>query len=200
MEYASSPYGLAVFFSLLYLILSLLIPINIHRLVILRENKNYYSFNKRLKPFIIYILYFTFLILLSWGPLVFTIFFISGFLHIIPSNFIGIMIIIFLFLFPIYCLFLVYPSLALNLPLASIGQKIYFFKMWKASKGYKLTIFLQFYIINIPLIIIAIPSAIFLKDGLFYNIFLSFIGVFSVALTISCLSKTFLLWREKNTN
>ena len=93
---------------------------------------------------------------------------------------------------------IVYPSLALNLPIASIGEKVQFFKMWKLSKGFKFTIFLQFIIILLANFIISLPFIWIFEWGFFSIVILSFFSVFSVALTVSCLSKTYLLWKEKD--
>ena len=111
---------------------------------------------------------------------------------------ISLVIIGILFLIMIFCLFLVYPSFALNLPMAAVGEKVEFFKMWKLSKGFKLTIFLQFLIITIILLLIIIPLYFWLGDNLLWNLVSSFFGVIAYVLLISCLSKTYLLWKEKN--
>ena len=90
-----------------------------------------------------------------------------------------------------------YPSLALILPIAAIGEKVEIFKMWKLSKGFKLTIFLQFFIICVVLLLILTPLYMWIGDGLLYNLFSSFLVLLAYILVISSLSKTYLLWKDE---
>jgi len=178
-----------------YIVAALMI-VNIHRYIILDDKKNYYSFSKRLKPTFIYICYSLLLLAVSFFPMI--LFGVSFFLIDVLPIPISLVIIGILFLIMIFCLFLVYPSFALNLPMAAVGEKVEFFKMWKLSKGFKLTIFLQFLIITIILLLIITPLYFWLGDNLLWNLVSSFFGVIAYALLVSCLSKTYLLWKEKN--
>ena len=192
-------YELFIFLSLfIYFTLYYLVAVNVHRLVILDENKNYFSFGKRLKPTFSYFCYSLLIIIFSWGGWLLLSFYIIFIMDFLTPNILSVGIMFILIIFSFFCTIIVYPSLALNLPLASIGEKVHFFKMWKLSKGFKLTIFLQFIIISLAYVIIALPFLLVFPLGFFTNVVLSFLSVLSVALTISCLSKTYLLWKEKN--
>ena len=177
-------------------IAGVLMIVNIHRYIILDDKKNYYSFSERLKPTFIYICYSLLLIVISFFPMI--LFGVSIFLIDVLPIPISLIIIGIFFLIMIFSLFLVYPSFALNLPMVAVGEKVEFFKMWKLSKGFKLTIFLQMLIITIILLLITVPFYLWLGDNLLSNLVSSFLGVTAYVLLICCLSKTYLLWKEKN--
>jgi len=178
-----------------YIVVALMI-VNIHRYIILDDKKNYYSFSNRLKPTFIYICYSLLLIVISFFPMI--LFGVSIFLIDVLPIPISLVIIGILFLIMIFCLFLVYPSFALNLPMAAVGEKVEFFKMWKLSKGFKLTIFLQILIIYIIILPIIVPLYLWFGDNFLLILVSHFLGVMSYVLLICCLSKTYLLWKEKN--
>ena len=183
---------------LIYLALYYLVAVNVHRLVILDEDKNYFSLGKRLRPTFSYFCYSLLIIIFSWGGWLMLAIYLFFAIDLLASSILLFVVMGILIIFSVFCTIIVYPSLALNLPIASIGEKVQFFKMWKLSKGFKLTIFLQFIIIFLSYIIISLPFIWIFEWGFFSNVIISFFSVFSVALTVSCLSKTYLLWKEKN--
>ena len=177
-----------------YYVAYVLVAVNTHRLVILGEENNFYSFKNRSKlvfSYIIIALLITFFVYAPWGIIIF--------LSVMPfqgSSF-GMILFFILVVVGLIAMFIVYPSFALHLPLASIGKKVPFFKMWKLSEGFKLTIFLQFVVIWIIFAILYVPITNIFGENLIINTFLSIISIYSFALTVSCLSRTFLLWQEK---
>ena len=177
-----------------YYVAYVLVAVNTHRLVILGEENNFYSFKNRSKlvfTYIIITLLITFFVYAPWG--------IVMLLPVMPfegSSF-GVILGFIFIIVGLVAMFIVYPSFALHLPLASIGKKIPFFKMWKLSKGFKLTIFLQFLIIMIIFAVPAVPIVLYIGVNLITNIFLSILSIYAFALTVSCLSRTFILWQEK---
>ena len=181
----------------MYVVITLMI-VNIHRYMII-EDKNYYSFKERFKPTCSYFCYGIVLLVISLAPI--GLFYASFLLtsaasNILPDSIIPIIIGV-SFLIMIFCMFLVYPSFALILPIAAIGEKVEVFKMWKLSKGFKLTIFLQFFIICVVLLLILTPLYMWIGDGLLYNLFSCFLVLLAYILVISSLSKTYLLWKDK---
>ena len=181
----------------MYVVVTLMI-VNIHRYMII-EDKNYYSFKERLKPTFRYACYGIVLLVISFAPI--GLFFASLLLTSAASNILPDSIILIIigvsFLIMIFCMFLVYPSFALILPIAAIGEKVEVFKMWELSKGFKLTIFLQFFIVWVVLLLILTPLYMWIGEGLLYNLFSSFLVLLAYILVISSLSKTYLLWKDE---
>ena len=189
------------FYSLVYYVVTTLMIVNIHRYMII-EDKNYYSFKERLKPTFRYACYGILLLVISFAPVglfyASFLFFTTAASNILPDS-ISLIIIGVSFLIMIFCMLLVYPSFALILPIAAIGEKVEVFKMWKLSKGFKLTIFLQFFIVWVVLLLILTPLYMWIGEGesLLYNLFGSFLALFAYILIISSLSKTYLLWKDE---
>ena len=182
----------------MYVVITLMI-VNIHRYMII-EDKNYYSFKERFKPTCSYFCYGIVLLVISFAPV--SLFYASLFLtstasNILPPGPISLIIIGVSFLIMIFCMLLVYPSFALILPIAAIGEKVEVFKMWELSKGFKLTIFLQFFIVWVVLLLILTPLYMWIGEGLLYNLFSSFLVLLAYILVISSLSKTYLLWKDE---
>ena len=187
------------FYSLVYYVVTTLMIVNIHRYMII-EDKNYYSFKERLKPTFRYACYGILLLVISFAPVglfyASFLFFTSAASYILPDS-ISLIIIGVSFLIMIFCMLLVYPSFALILPIAAIGEKVEVFKMWKLSKGFKLTIFLQFFIVWVVFLLILTPLYMWIGEGLLYNLFSSFLVLLAYILVISSLSKTYLLWKDE---
>ena len=187
------------FYSLVYYVVTTLMIVNIHRYMII-EDKNYYSFKERLKPTFRYACYGILLLVISFAPVglfyASFLFFTSAASNILPDS-ISLIIIGVSFLIMIFCMLLVYPSFALILPIAAIGEKVEVFKMWKLSKGFKLTIFLQFFIVWVVFLLILTPLYMWIGEGLLYNLFSSFLVLLAYILVISSLSKTYLLWKDE---
>jgi len=187
------------FYSLVYYVVTTLMIVNIHRYMII-EDKNYYSFKERLKPTFRYACYGILLLVISFAPVglfyASFLFFTSAASNILPES-ISLIIIGVSFLIMIFCMLLVYPSFALILPIAAIGEKVEVFKMWKLSKGFKLTIFLQLFIVWVVFLLILTPLYMWIGEGLLYNLFSSFLFLLAYILVISSLSKTYLLWKDE---
>ena len=187
------------FYSLVYYVVTTLMIVNIHRYMII-EDKNYYSFKERLKPTFRYACYGILLLVISFAPVglfyASFLFFTTAASNILPDS-ISLIIIGVSFLIMIFCMLLVYPSFALILPIAAIGEKVEVFKMWKLSKGFKLTIFLQFFIVWVVFLLILTPLYMWIGEGLLYNLFSSFLVLLAYILVISSLSKTYLLWKDE---
>ena len=189
------------FYSLVYYVVTTLMIVNIHRYMII-EDKNYYSFKERLKPTFRYACYGILLLVISFAPVglfyASFLFFTSAASNILPDS-ISLIIIGVSFLIMIFCMLLVYPSFALILPIAAIGEKVEVFKMWKLSKGFKLTIFLQFFIVWVVFLLILTPLYMWIGEGesLLYNLFGNFLVLLAYILVISSLSKTYLLWKDE---
>jgi len=187
------------FYSLVYYVVTTLMIVNIHRYMII-EDKNYYSFKERLKPTFRYACYGILLLVISFAPVglfyASFLFFTTAASNILPDS-ISLIIIGVSFLIMIFCMLLVYPSFALILPIAAIGEKVEVFKMWKLSKGFKLTIFLQFFIVWVVFLLILTPLYMWIGEGLLYNLFSSFLVLLAYILVISSLSKTYLLWKAR---
>ena len=187
------------FYSLVYYVVTTLMIVNIHRYMII-EDKNYYSFKERLKPTFRYACYGILLLVISFAPVglfyASFLFFTTAASNILPDS-ISLIIIGVSFLIMIFCMLLVYPSFALILPIAAIGEKVEVFKMWKLSKGFKLTIFLQLFIVWVVFLLILTPLYMWIGEGLLYNLFSSFLVLLAYILVISSLSKTYLLWKDE---
>ena len=165
-----------------------LMVINIHRHIILND-KNYYSFNQRLKLLLIYFCYSVLLLALCFGSFLFllVVYQITDNI-IIQLIFFSTAILVFLF---------AYPSLVLNLPMVAAGEKIKFFRMWKLSKGFKLTLFLQILFIGILLMIMLhLLSFILANSPVLFTLITKFLGLVTYVLIVACLSKTYVLWKE----
>ena len=171
------------------LVLALMV-INIHRHIILND-KNYYSLSQRLKLILIYFCYSGLLTVLCIGSFLFLLvaYQITDNI-IIQLIFFATAILVFLF---------TYPSLVLNLPMVAAGEKIKFFQMWKLSKGFKLTLFLQILFIGIPFCIILALLVFILANSPVLFTLIEILGLVFYVLIVACLSKTYLLWKESQT-
>ena len=167
-----------------------LMVINIHRHIILND-KNYYSLSQRLKLILIYFCYSGLLTVLCIGSFLFLLvaYQITDNI-IIQLIFFSTAILVFLF---------AYPSLVLNLPMVAAGEKIKFFRMWKLSKEFKLTLFLQILFIGILLMImLGLLSFILANSPVLFTLISKFLGLVIYVLIVACLSKTYLLWKENH--
>ena len=186
------------FISTLY---SFRVVVNIHRLVILKEPHDYYAINKRYKETILYIVYSIIIFLVMFLPVLLLIFLTM--FSVITDLSSSIMAFLGFLIIPVIIwTLIVFPFFGLNLPMAAIGKKVLFFKMFKMSKGFRLTLFLQmlcFYVVNffgnwILFFILTPILNIHLTSLITY-----FMYAYLLALYISCLSKTYILW-EQNYN
>ena len=180
--------------------------INIHRFIILKEDLNYYSYSKKKFILLKYFLFGNLLLILAIGPGILTYYFIThGINYFESSNQVWIFYIIsiFLILLSLVIFFITYPFLALGLPTVAVGKKIKILEIWKLSKGFRKTLFLQIlYIFGFHTITSISMSLIFFFNTdvypLYFEIFDKLYYYFFEVLAVTCLSKTYLIWSEKN--
>ena len=115
----------------------------------------------------------------------------------------GLIILAVTLILSLLCFILVYPFFAFALPKIAVGEKFKFFEVWRETKGYRLTIFLQVIYIFLPFTCLMIYFAYFDYLGdygsnffNFYNLLITCFTIFLEILAISCLSKTYSLMRE----
>ena len=172
---------------------SSIVIVNTHRFVILGENTNFYNFNFKIKLIITYFLFGFFLSLPSIA--------LMGCAHYLIDlsdkieNGVGLIIIIIsliCFIISLIYLFIFYPFFAFAFPKIAVGVQFKTLDVWRESKGYRLTIFLQIIYIFAPFFIFQI----FYED-LINDYILQYIIIPLEILAISCLSKTYLLKYKK---
>ena len=190
-----------VILRIVYILFIIRVIINIHRLVILNEAFDYYALNKRLKETLLYICYgilgfvVTFVVFLPFGAVVLTMYGGVGFFSY-PIQF---------KIFTGIFFTLSYIFLILNFPMISTGKKIKFFKMIKLSKGFRLTLLLQLIVFSIIAFVMTFFSGFVFGFTLvlsmhfvtiILNIILTFFNLLIMAWSISCISKTYMLWKK----
>ena len=186
---------------------SILAIINVHRFVILGEQTNFYNFNFKSKLIIKYFIFVTSMFFIAFAPflifwLIFPFLDLDGLTSIF--GFIFVLIIVGgIFILELLCFFLVYPFFAFALPKIAVGEKFKFFEVWRETKGYRLTIFLQVIYIFLPLFCLKFffPYFAYLAHYgsnffSFSNFVITYLSIFLEILAISCLSKTYSLMRE----
>ncbi len=183
---------------------SLLSVVNIHRFVILGET-NFYAFNTRWIPVLKYFLIALAITLLGYVPYFPGVILIAIGMEIgsdITSGIGGLLIIP-----AVVMMFLIFIFLMLHLPASAIGEKIPFFGLWKLSKGFRLTVFLQLLIATLLTSVVGIIQILFsgglhdyIMSDLNWTIFyIEFAINFTVYVVfVTCLSRTFMLFKEKN--
>ena len=179
---------------------SLLSVVNIHRFVILGET-NFYAFNTRWIPVLKYFLIALAITLLGYVP------YLPSAILIVTGNDVA-MGIGYLLIIPAFVMmFLILIFLMLHLPASAIGEKIPFFGLWKLSKGFRLTVFLQLLIATLLTSVVGIIQILFsgglhdyIMSDLNWTIFyIEFAINFTVYVVfVTCLSRTFVLFKEKN--
>ncbi|MEC7886037.1 MAG: hypothetical protein VX544_04555 [Pseudomonadota bacterium] len=175
---------------------SLLSVVNIHRFVILGET-NFYAFNTRWIPVLKYFLIALAITLLGYVP------YLPSAILIVTGNDVA-MGLGYLLIRPAFVMmFLILIFLMLHLPASAIGEKIPFFGLWKLSKGFRLTVFLQLLIATLLTSVVGIIQILF-SGGLYYDVnwtifYIEFAINFTVYVVfVTCLSRTFMLFKEKN--
>ena len=179
---------------------SLLSVVNIHRFVILGET-NFYAFNTRWIPVLKYFLIALAITLLGYVP------YLPSAILIVTGNDVA-MGLGYLLIIPAFVMmFLILIFLMLHLPASAIGEKIPFFGLWKLSKGFRLTVFLQLLIATLLTSVVGIIQILFsgglhdyIMSDLNWTIFyIEFAINFTVYVVfVTCLSRTFVLFKEKN--
>ena len=190
-DYDFFTYGSGVGF-IINVFLSSIVIINTHRFVILGENTNFYNLNFKIKLMITYFLFGLFLMFISIAPISFAVYLLE--LSDKIENDIGLIIGIVFFIFLIIsliCFIIVYPFFAFALPKIAVGEQFKTLDVWRESKGYRLTIFLQIIYIFAPLLVF-----LMFYEGLINDYIIQYIFIPLEILAISCLSKTYLLWKE----
>ena len=190
-----------VILRIVYILFIIRVIINIHRLVILNEAFDYYALNKRLKETLLYTCYVilgfvvTFVVFLPFGAVMLTLY-SKTYSFSYPIQF--------KILFGIFFT-LSYIFLILNFPMISTGKKIKFFKMIKLSKGFRLTLLLQVIVFSIIAFVMTFFSGFVFGFTLvlsmhfvtiMLNIILTFFNLLIMAWSISCISKTYMLWKK----
>lgn len=192
---------------------SILAIINVHRFIILGEQTNFYNFNFKFKLIIKYFIFGILMIFIAFAP--FRLLYLlmvefEGITDFTSTNELAVLGIIFgliilavILILSLLCFFLVYPFFAFALPKIAVGEKFKFFEVWRETKGYRLTIFLQVIYIFLPYYCLMIYFAYFGYLGDYgsnffnlANLFNHIFAIFLEILAISCLSKTYSLMRE----
>jgi hypothetical protein len=182
------------FFQILIYIFTLKAIVNIHRFNILNDNKYYFALNKNFKELIWYFLYSVLTVIIIFLPMVLSLF---GGIAVLAQadNALGFILVPLSFIWMI----IAFGFFALNLPMAAIGKRIGFFKIFKLSKGFRITLILQFILMG------AISALVRESLGLLEPVInihillmtLAIASVYLLTLFICCISKTYLLWEEK---
>lgn len=199
----SNPFfGLPIWLTIiLYIFTTLFLVVSTHRLVIIND-RDFFNFNKeKIFSYLKYIysgfIFFIFILI--------PIFFIVVFDGIISNPYASpfssetgvISYLLTVLVGGLLALYII-GTYSLNLPKAAIGESVKFLKMRKESRGFRINIILQFIIIAFPLWILEYINIEF-NSNLFFQIFISALLVtFSYGLTISCISKTYIIFSEKN--
>ena len=136
---------------------SILAIINVHRFIILGEQTNFYNFNFKFKLIIKYFIFGILMTFMAFAPFRLLYLLMVQFgeiIDFISSNvfisIFGLIILVVILILSLLCFFLVYPFFAFALPKIAVGEKFKFFGVWRETKGYRLTIFLQVIYIFLP--------------------------------------------------
>lgn len=179
---------------------SLLGVVNVHRFVILGET-NFYAFNTRWIPILKYFLIALAITLVGYVP------YLPSALLLMTGNDTASGIGGLLIIPALVMMFLIFIFLMLHLPAAAIGEKIPFFGLLKLSKGFRLTVFLQLLIVALLTSVVGMIQILFyggvheyIMSDLNWTIFyIEFVINFTIYLVfVTCLSRTFMLFKEKN--
>ena len=167
--------------------------VNLHRLIILKENSNYYSPLKHKK-----VTFFYFLCLLIYFIVLFVIIIIIGFLDaLLNANY---LIWNWLYIIALGISAYIYSIYGFLLPEVAIGNKFNFKASRLKSKGYRKILFYQFLIIYVPIWIadrvidITVPETANLAFNLIYSIISTYLLIFF----IGSLSRTYMIDKEQN--
>jgi len=197
----SDKFVILVILRIVYILFIVRVIVNIHRLVILNEAFDYYALNKRLKETLLYICYgilgfvVTFLVFLPFGAAILASYG-KAYTFSYPIQF--------KILFGIF-ITLSYIFFILNFPMISTGKKIKFFKMIKLSKGFRLTLLLQVIVFSIITLVMNFISGFVFGFTLvlsmhfvtiILNLILAFLNLLIMAWSVSCISKTYMLWKK----
>lgn len=167
--------------------------VNLHRLIILKENGNYYSPLKHKK-----VTFFYFLTLFIYFIVLCIIIIAVGFLdEFLNANY---FIWNWLYVIILGITAFIYSIYGFMLPEVAIGNKFSFKSSRLKSKGYRKILLYQFLIIYIPcwianrIITMTVPET----DNLAFNLIYSIVFIYITMLFIGSLSRTYMIAIEKN--
>lgn len=196
----------------------LVIPVAVgtHQKIILNKKIKYFDSVFNYTESIRYFYYSFSIFIFSYLPISISLGFFYGSLETysyFSESFAVASVIIFLilFIFGVLFSFFLYPSLAFCLPKASIGEIFKIKDVFKSTKGFRLTIFFQTWIIYLLSIIlfwfVAWSLGLLYESGVKNNFTIEstilivvqvFIDTFCIILGVGCLSKTYLIFKEKD--
>jgi len=180
--------------------------VNIHRFIILKKEIN---LNNLVNNFTVYLKYYFYglvLFIVGFAPIMASFFILGSIMDSLDYNSISlitiIVISIILLSISIFFLLFTYPFFAFLLPITSVGESAKLKEVWKLTKGYRFSLFLQFIIIwGVSEFLISILSftenyTFGSESVLFFSLLYEFIRIIPFVLTISCLSKTYQIYKE----
>ena len=191
--------GLPFWFIFILIVLAgIFLVVSTHRLVIIND-RDYFNFNRnKISCYLKYIytgfIFSIFIFIPLYCILIFDRIISNPYL----SN--GNVVIFYLLIFFV-CGFLIFYNIgnfSLNLPKAAIGERVNFLKMRKESKGFRINIIFQYLLILGLYWILDILNLVVISNIFFQNFISALLATFSYGLTISCISKTFVIFSEKN--
>lgn len=200
----SNPFfGLPIWLTtILYLFAAWFLVVSTHRLVIIND-RDFFNFNKeKISSYLKYIysgfILFIFIFIPLYSIIVFDNIISNPYVSPFSSE-TGVIFYLITFIVGGLLILYIIGTYSLNLPKAAIGESVKFLKMRKESKGFRINIILQFIAIVLPLWLIEYIFIVELNDYLFFQIFISALfATFSYCLVISCISKTYVIFSEKN--
>ena len=167
--------------------------VNLHRLIILKENSNYYSPLKHKKVTLFY-----FLSLLIYFIVIFVIIIAIAFLDgLLNANY---LILNWLYVIALGISAYIYSIYGFLLPEVAIGNKFSLKSSRHKSKGYRKILFYQFLILYVPfwiadrIIVMIVPET----ANLAFNLIYSIISIYILILFIGSLSRTYMIAKEQN--
>jgi len=185
-----------------------------HQNIILNKQIGYFDVIKNFNEFKNYFYYSLVIFLCSYLLIGGSIVFLLGVLE--TSSFysaglsLAYLIFFVVFFFAgLFFVFFVYPALAFCLPKASIGQTFKLGEIFKSTKGFRLTIFWQAWLIVGVCSILAFLFGLLMEqvfaesdwttfslESIVWTIVQVSIDGFAFILTVSCLSKTYIIYNE----
>lgn len=195
-------FGLPIWLTIiLYIFTTWFLVVSTHRLVIIND-RDFFNFNKeKISSYLKYIYSGFIFSIFIFIPIYFIVVF-DGIIsnpYVSPfSSEIGVTLFVLTFFVGSILALYIIGAYSLNLPKAAIGESVKFLKMRKESKGFRINIILQFIIIIFPLWILEYVNIEF-NSNLFFQIFISALLItLNYGLTISCISKTYVIFSKKN--
>ena len=184
--------GIIIFF-ISMTIYSIKAVISIHRIIIL-EDFNNYTVMKNGSTFIKFAVYGIIISLIAMIPITTNqvwIVFLGN------NEILGFILIIIAFFFAFFIL----SAFSFGFPVIAIGEKKNFLNLWamfKLSKGFRITLFIQFMIVMIPYALLIQAAAYYLIDNvLMLSLLHILMNAYATILLACCVSNTYRLMRNK---